>query len=120
MSQMEQYVQYLFEREKSRELHCTYTVSTWADKWLNAFKKQNLRDSSIDKYKRTIKHIKALFGDMQIANLEVVECQEIFNSIDKPSVKDDCFAVLNEMLDKAVICRWIEAKPFVASEIKND
>ena len=61
MSQIEEYVKYIFEREKSRELHCTYTVSTWADKWLIAFKKENLRDSSIDKYKRTIKHIKALF-----------------------------------------------------------
>ena len=119
MSQIEEYVKYIFEREKSRELHCTYTVSTWADKWLNAFKKQNLRDSSIDKYKRTIKHIKALFGDMQIVNLEVVECQEIFNSIDKPSVKDDCFALLNEMLDKAVKCRYIGYNPLDAIEIKK-
>lgn len=30
--------------------------------------------------------IKARFGDMQIANIDVVECQAIFNGIDKPSV----------------------------------
>lgn len=119
MSQIEENVKYLVEREKSRELHCTYTVSTWADKWLNAFKKQNLRDSSIDKYKRTIKHIKALFGDMQIANLDSLECQEIFNSIDKPSVKDDCYTLLNEMLEKAMKCRYIDFNPLGAVEIKK-
>ena len=119
MSQMEENVKYLVEREKSRELHCTYTVSEWADIWLDTFKKQNLRDSSIDKYKRTIKHIKTLFGDMPIANLDVVECQQKFNSIDKPSVKDDCCALFNEMLLKAVKCRYIDFNPLNAVEIKK-
>ena len=119
MSQIEDNVKYLVEREKSRELHCAYTVSAWADIWLKTFKAQNLRDSSIDKYKRTIKHIKTLFGDMPIANLDVVECQQKFNSIDKPSVKDDCFALLNEMLDKAVKCRYIDFNPLGAVEIKK-
>ena len=116
---MEENVKYLVEREKSRELRCTYTVSAWADIWLDTFKKQNLRDSSVDKYKRTIKHIKALFGDMPIANIDVVECQRKFNSIDKPSVKDDCFALLNEMLDKAVKIRYIDFNPLGAVEIKK-
>lgn len=119
MSQIEENVKYLVEREKSRELHCAYTVSAWADIWLKTFKAQNLRDTSIDKYKRTIKHIKALFGIMQIANLDVVECQTIFNGIDKPSVKDDCFSLLNEMLNKAVKCRYIDFNPLGAIEIKK-
>lgn len=119
MSQIEDNVKYLVEREKSRELHCAYTVSAWADIWLKTFKAQNLRDTSIDKYKRTIKHIKALFGIMQIANLDVVECQTIFNGIDKPSVKDDCFSLLNEMLNKAVKCRYIDFNPLGAIEIKK-
>lgn len=37
-----------------------------------------------------------------------------FNSIDKPSVKDDCFALLNEMSDKAVKCRYIDFNPLNA------
>lgn len=119
MSQIEEKIDYLVEREKSREFHCTYTVSAWADIWLKTFKAQNLRDTSIDKYKRTIKHIKTLFGDMPIAILNVVECQQKFNSIDKPSVKDDCFALLNEMLDKAVKCRYIGYNPLGAIEIKK-
>ena len=119
MSQIEENVKYLVEREKSRELHCTYTVSAWADIWLKTFKAQNLRDTSIDKYKRTIKHIKALFGNMLIANLDVVDCQTIFNGIDKPSVKDDCFSLLNEMLNKAVKCRYIVFNPLDAIEIKK-
>ena len=119
MSQIEENVNYLVEREKSRELHCTYTVSAWADIWLKTFKAQNLRDTSIDKYKRTIKHIKTLFGDMPIAILNVVECQQKSNSIDKPSVRDDCFALLNEMLDKAVKCRYIDFNPLGAVEIKK-
>ena len=100
-------------------MHCTYTVSAWADIWLKTFKESNLRKTSIDKYKRTIKHIKSLFGDMPIANLDVVECQTIFNGIDKPSVKDDCFSLLNEMLNKAVKCRYIDFNPLGAIEIKK-
>ncbi len=119
MSQLEEKIDYLFEREKSRDIKCSYDVSTWADIWLDAFKKQNLRASSIDKYKRTIKHIKALFGNMQIANLDVVECQIIFNGIDKPSVKDDCYSLLNEMLNKAVKCQYIDFNPLGAIEIKK-
>ena len=119
MSQIEENVKYLVEREKSRELHCTYTVSAWADIWLKTFKAQNLRDTSIDKYKRTIKHIKALFGNMLIANLDVVDCQTIFNGIDKPSVKDDCYSLLNEMLNKAVKCRYIDFNPLDAIEIRK-
>ncbi len=42
-----------------------------------------------------------------------------FNSIDKPSVKDDCFALLNEMSDKAVKCRYIDFNPLNAVEIKK-
>ncbi len=56
---------------------------------------------------------------MQIANLDVVECQTIFNGIDKPSVKDDCFSLLNEMLNKAVKCRYIDFNPLGAIEIKK-
>lgn len=119
MSQIEENVKYLVEREKSRESHCTYTVSAWADIWLKTFKEPNLRKTSIEKYKRTIKHIKARFGDMQIANIDVVECQAIFNGIDKPSVKDDCFSLLKEMLNKAVICRYIDFNPLNAVEIKK-
>lgn len=119
MSNIEECVKYLVDREKSRELNCAYTVSTWADIWFDSFKKQNLRDSSIDKYKRTIKHIKALFGDMLIANLDVLECQQKFNSIDKPSVKDDCCALLNEMLIKAVKCRYIDFNVMDAIEYKK-
>lgn len=119
MSQLEEKIDYLVEREKSRDIKCSYTVSAWADKWLSAFKKQNLRPSSIDKYTRTIKHIKALFGNMLIANLDVVECQEIFNSIDKPSVKDDCYSLLNEMLNKAVKCHYIDFNPLGAIEIRK-
>ena len=119
MSQIEEKIDYLVEREKSRDIRCSYDVSTWADIWLKTFKAQNLRDTSIDKYKRTIKHIKTLFGDMPIAILNVVECQQKFNSIDKPSVKDDCFALLNEMLDKAVKCRYIDFNPLGAVEIKK-
>ena len=119
MSQIEEKIDYLVEREKSRDIRCSYDVSTWADIWLKTFKAQNLRDTSIDKYKRTIKHIKELFGNMLIANLDVVECQTIFNGIDKPSVKDDCYSLLNEMLNKAVKCRYIVFNPLDAIEIKK-
>lgn len=78
-----------------------------------------MRKTFIDKYKRTIKHIKALFGNMQIANLDVVECQTILNGIDKPSVKDDCYSLLNEMLNKAVKCRYIDFNLLGAIEIKK-
>ena len=119
MSQIEEKIDYLVEREKSRDIRCPYDVSTWADIWLKTFKAQNLRDTSIDKYKRTIKHIKALFGNMLIANLDVVDCQTIFNGIDKPSVKDDCYSLLNEMLNKAVKCRYIDFNPLGAIEIRK-
>ncbi len=119
MSQIEEKIDYLVEREKSRDIRCPYDVSTWADIWLKTFKAQNLRDTSIDKYKRTIKHIKTLFGDMPIANLDVVDCQTIFNGIDKPSVKDDCYSLLNEMLNKAVKCRYIDFNPLDAIEIRK-
>ena len=119
MSQIEEKIDYLVEREKSRDIRCSYDVSTWADIWLKTFKAQNLRDTSIDKYKRTIKHIKELFGNMLIANLDVVECQTIFNGIDKPSVKDDCYSLLNEMLNKAVKCRYIDFNPLDAIEIRK-
>lgn len=56
---------------------------------------------------------------MQIANIDVVECQAIFNGIDKPSVKDDCFSLLKEMLNKAVKCRYIDFNPLGAIEIKK-
>lgn len=41
------------------------------------------------------------------------------HSIDKPSVKDDCFSLLYEMLNKAVKCRYIEFNPLDAIEHKK-
>lgn len=119
MRSINEKIDYLVTQEQKRECHCTFTVSVWADKWLKAFKEPNLRASSLDKYKRIIKHLKHYFGDMPIASLDVVECQTVLNSIDKPSVKDDCYTLLNEMLIKAVKCRYIDFNPLDAVEIKK-
>lgn len=110
---------YIYENLKSREFNCDYTVSEWADIWLKEFKRNTIKDSSFDKYLRTMKHIKRIFGDLKISSLDVVDCQRKINSISKPSVKDDCYQLLYQMLDKAVKCRNIDFNVFSAIEIKK-
>lgn len=112
-------VDYLVEREKQRECRCSFTVAEWAVKWLQIFKKNNLRTSSFDKYSRTVKHIIEHFGDLSVSDFDILEGQMRLNSITSPSVKDDCYSLLFEMFNKAVVLRYVEFNPIKAIEHKK-
>lgn len=112
-------VDYLVEREKQRECRCSYTIAEWAVKWLQIFKKNNLRTSSFDKYNRTVKHIIKHFGDLSVSDFDILEGQIRLNSITSPSVKDDCYSLLYEMFEKAVVLRYVEFNPIKAIEHKK-
>lgn len=96
---------------------CSYTVEEWADKWLTTFMPGKIRTTTYERYGRIIRNINKVFGDMLISDFDVIEAQRRLNTIASPATKDDCYALLMEMFEKATRIRLIDYNPIKALEI---
>lgn len=114
---LENKINALYELLISKPQKCTYTVEQWAKEWLHTFMADKIRTTSYERYGRIIKHINITFGDMYIADFDVIEAQKRLNTIASPATKDDCFALLMEMFEKATRIRLIEYNPIKALEV---
>ena len=107
----------LYDLLSSKPPKCTYTVEQWAKEWLTTFMPGKIRSTTYERYERIIKHINKIFGDMLISDFDVLEAQKRLNTIVSPATKDDCFALLMEMFEKATRIRLIDFNPIKALEI---
>lgn len=115
----EQQIDFLYNQAQLTYVSCSYTVAEWSIEWLTSFKSEVLRDSSKEKYQRTIKHIIKNFGHLSVSNFDSFQAQKIFNSIKQPSIKDDCYTLLYEIFKKATKLRYCPFNPIDTIEIKK-
>ena len=115
----EQQIDFLYNQAQLTYVPCSYTVAEWSIEWLTSFKSEVLRDSSKEKYQRTIKHIIKNFGHLSVSDFDSLQAQKIFNSIKQPSTKDDCYTLLYEMFKKATKLRYCPFNPIDTIEIKK-
>lgn len=115
----EQQIDFLYNQAQLNYVPCPYTVAEWSKIWLESYKSKVLRDSSLEKYQRTIKHIIKNFGHLSVAHFEHLQAQNIFNSIKQPSIKDDCYTLLYEIFKKATKLRYCPFNPIDTIEIKK-
>lgn len=107
----------LYELLLSKPKKCEYTVEEWAEKWLTTFMPGKIRTTTYERYGRIIRNINKVFGDMLISDFDVIEAQRRLNTIESPATKDDCYALLMEMFEKAARIRLIDYNPIKALEI---
>ena len=92
-----------------------YTVGEWLDEWMYNYKEHNLRNTTVDLYKKLIKlHIKPEIGNIKLSKLNTMSIQHIYNSLTKKgkyNTAGKVNIVLNQALNVAIKHNFIYANP---------
>lgn len=91
-------------------------VSEWALYWLENFKKNEIQDSTYEKYKRLInKRIVRPFNNIKLKDLTAFHIQSYINALCQENLRESYIKTilkkLNSMLSKAVELKMIKSNP---------
>ena len=109
-------------KEQVRHNVCTNNLlKDWLQQWYNLYKKQRLKDSSLNSINNTIKnHILPSLGQKKLKNLTGIQIQEFLNSLPRSRTRDVVAGVLKDALNKAYLNNLIRTNPFIAVELDKD
>lgn len=97
----------------------TTTFSEYYNKWLELYKKPNLKPSSITNIVDTLKPALQQFADRQIDKITTDQVQELLLSIKAPNTRTKCKVNLNQIFTKAQKSGLIKINPCDNVEIKK-
>ena len=103
-------------KERSKKLP---TFGEFYEKWLELYKKPNLKLSSIQNIVDTLKPALAAFVGVQIDKITTDDVQELLLSINAPSARTKCKVNLNQVFTKAQKNGLIKINPCENLEIKK-
>lgn len=95
------------------------TFGEFYNKWLELYKKPNLKPSSITNIVDTLKPALAVFVNVQIDKITTDNVQELLLSINAPSARTKCKVNLNQVFTKAQKSGLIKINPCENLEIKK-
>lgn len=95
------------------------TFGEFYNKWLELYKKPNLKPSSITNIVDTLKPALAAFVNVQIDKITTDDVQELLLSINAPSARTKCKVNLNQVFTKAQKSGLIKINPCENLEIKK-
>ena len=96
------------------------TVGEWLDMWFSEYKALTIRPSTHASYYNNIRiHLKPLFGDIPLNQLEPYEIQSALNGMSKsglaPATVVKCRNILNAAYNQAVKTRLLQINPVQAT-----
>jgi len=77
------------------------TLKEWIQKWLELYKENKLKPSSLEQMKRYLKDLGAI-ADIPLSKLTSIDVQTFLNGIDKPRKREKLYEHLKDALTKAV------------------
>lgn len=107
------------KEEKKKKEKYSPTFREFADKWLDVYKRPNLKPSSIANLVYTLEPAYKALGKKQMRNITADDVQELLLSIDAPTKRKICKINLGQIFKKALVQKIIRYNPCDAVEIKK-
>ncbi len=95
------------------------TFGEYVEKWIEIYKKPNLKAKSLLSLSNSLKPAMQAFGNRKLASISGDDVQELLLSISAPRIRDLCRTYLNSVFKKAVVKNIIKRNPCEAVEIKR-
>ncbi len=102
----------LKQAERGEKDYGTATLGEWLDKWMELYKENKLKPSTLEQMHRYIKKDVAPIADKPLCKLTTMDLQEFLNSIDKPRKREKLYEYLKDALTKAVKNKLIKDNLF--------
>ena len=94
----EKYIQ--LEREKKFNNN-SITFIEWYSKWLNLYKQNKVKQSTIEDYEKTLKYIPNEIREKKLVLISIEDVLSLLNSVEKPRTRQKVFELMSMMFDKA-------------------
>ncbi len=101
-------------RKKSSPMFLTYM-----SEWIEIYKKPNLKPSSLQSLKKSLKYAEEAFQDKTLDDITSNDIQKLLVGIKAERIRDMCKINLSQLFKKAVIQGIIKNNPCDAVEIKR-
>lgn len=101
-------------RKKSSPMFLTYM-----SEWIEIYKKPNLKPSSLQSLKKSLKYAEEAFQDKTLDDITSNDIQKLLVRIKAERIRDMCKINLSQLFKKAVIQGIIKNNPCDAVEIKR-
>lgn len=95
------------------------TLSAWLDRWLELYKKPNLKPLSVRNIQRYLSRAYRELGDKKITEITTDDLQAFLLRFDSLTMRDSCKIYLTEAFRKANLQGFIKINPCLALEIKK-
>lgn len=89
-----------------------YTFEQWKDIWLKTYKINNVRTSTLSKYKYMDKHIQSLYK-LNMTRIQIIDILNILNSIEKTRSKQQVYEYLKDIFTRAYENQIIKNNIFI-------
>lgn len=106
------------ERKKRTERNAP-CLREYAEKWVETYKRPNMKPTSYQCLFYALKKPLAALGDKPLNKITTDDLQAFFNGLPQSRARDLCKTYLTQMFEKAVATKVIKDNPFTAVEIKK-
>lgn len=88
-----------------------YTFKQWYKKWLELFKLNKVKETTLASYNDLLKYINKSFFNRKISDITSIEIIEILNSIKATRQRQKTYEFLKDIFNKAVLTKVIHDNP---------
>ena len=88
-------------------------LGEWITKWLELYKTNKLKKSTLEQMKRYLKSVKPI-AEKRLSELSAIDLQEWLNDIDAPRKREKLYVMIKDALNKAVKNKLIKDNPMDA------
>ena len=93
--------------EHGQQINKTATLGEWLDKWMQLYKVNSLKPSSLEQMKRYLPAF-APIANRPLNGLTAIEVQEFLNNVESPRKREKLHLMLKDALTKAMKCKLLE------------
>ena len=87
--------------ERGQQINKTATLGEWLDKWMQLYKVNSLKPSSLEQMKRYLPAF-APIANRPLNRLTAIEVQEFLNNVDSPRKREKLHLMLKDALTKSM------------------
>lgn len=93
--------------ERGQQINKTATLGEWLDKWMQLYKVNSLKPSSLEQMKRYLPAF-APIANRPLNRLTAIEVQEFLNNVESPRKREKLHLMLKDALTKAMKCKLLD------------
>ncbi len=100
-------------RKNTTKITNKIKLEEWITKWLELYKVNKLKRSTLEQMKRYLKSIKPI-AEIPLSELTAIDLQEWLNKIEAPRKREKLYVMIKDALNKAVRNKLIKENPMEA------